>query len=150
MEAVGSAVLDPERRPIFGIACFHGLLEAIGLQHVAAWVELNGQEYLRWLARHFESPRLDEAQQVSIPSLTQWLFQEHEADDNAFQWFLMGRHSGTVWTSGEVDPTRKRREMEPFLGHQLRRVREWALYEIREEERFAQHFAEMDEEVERL
>jgi hypothetical protein len=84
-----------------------------------------------------------------VPPLTDWLFREHEGDNEAFGWFLMGRHSATVWSQADVDPARRRQEMRPFLEHELRRVREWAEYEIRQEEREAAFFRELDEEDER-
>jgi hypothetical protein len=149
MEAVGGDLLDRNRRLVFGIAVFHGLFEAIGLQHVDGWLNRHGFEYLPWLARHFPSPHLDEAGQPVLPPLTEWLFREHEADDEAFRWFLMGCHSGTGRSEAETSPARKRAEMQPFLKHELRRVREWAESEIQEEERYATHFREMDEEDQR-
>jgi hypothetical protein len=39
-----------------------------------------------------------------VPPLTEWLFREHEADQQAFSWFLMGRHSGTFFNEAEVEP----------------------------------------------
>jgi hypothetical protein len=149
MEAVGGALLDRERRTIFGIAVFNGLFEAIGLEQVAAWLERHGHEYLRWIARHFPSPYLDEHAQPVLPPLTEWLFHEHEGDNEAFSWFLMGRHTGSFHTQSDVDPGRKREEMQPFLRHHLRRVREWAEAEIRLAEQEAKYFQDLDEEDER-
>jgi len=70
-------------------------------------------------------------------------------NDEAFKWFLMGRHSGSVQFQGEIDPAKKQQEMQPFLKHELRRVREWADYEIRLSEQNAKLFQEWDEEDER-
>ncbi len=151
MEVVGEVIRDRHRRAFFGLATLHGLFEAIGLPHVAAWLEQHGRKHLRWLARHFPSPHLDESGRPTLPPLTEWLFREHEADDDAFRWFLMGRHSrGAVWSPADVDPIRRRQEMQPFLKHELRRVREWAEHELRHEEQEATFFREMDEEDERL
>ena len=84
-----------------------------------------------------------------MPPLTDWLFREHEAEDEAFEWFLMGGNSGTFRSEAAVNPARRRKEMQPFLEHELRRVREWAEYQIRDEERFSVWFQEMDDERER-
>jgi hypothetical protein len=84
-----------------------------------------------------------------VPPLTDWLFRENENDDEAFEWFLMGSHSGMVSRQTEVNPVRRREELRPFLEHEPRRVREWALHEIRHEEREAKFFRELSEEDER-
>jgi len=149
MEEIGKVLLDRERRAIFGVSNFDGLFEAVGMQHVQAWLEQHGQEYLRWMARHFRRPYLDEAGRPVVPALTEWLFREHEDDDEAFRWFLMGSHSGEVRSESQVNPERKKLEMQPYLAHELRRVREWAQSEIREEVRFDEWFKEMDEEQDR-
>jgi hypothetical protein len=149
MEAVGSAITDRARRAIFGIGVFQGLFDAIGLQHVRAWVENHGGKHLPLLARHFLSPNLDKAGQPVVPPLAEWLFREHETDEKAFHGFLMGRYSGKITSEAETDPARKRQEMQPFLKHELRRVQEWAKYEIEKEEWHAAHFKEMDEEDDR-
>ncbi len=149
MEAVGDAVLVRDRRVIFGVAVFEGLFEAIGLQHVTEWLERHGREHLRWLARHFPSPHLDETGQPVVPMLTEWLFRENESDNEAFSCFLMGRHSSGMISERDVDPARRAQQMRPFLGHDLRRVREWAEYEVQHEERMAKFFRDMDEEDER-
>jgi hypothetical protein len=149
MEAVGNVLLDETRRVIFGVSVFHGLFEAIGLPQVKSWVEQHGIDYLRWIGRHLPSPHLDEQKRPVLPPLTDWLFREHEDDEQAFQWFLMGRHSGEAFHEGEVDPARTREEMQPFFEHELHRVREWAQYEVASAEEQAKFFREMDEEFER-
>jgi hypothetical protein len=114
------------------------------------WLDRHGHEHLRWLVRHFSSPYVSEDGQLTVPPLTEWLFRQHEGDDEAFSAFLMGRHHFQVVTQGDVNPDRKRLEMQPFLAHPLRRVREWAQYEISSEERQAAEFRDFDEEDERL
>jgi hypothetical protein len=149
MEVVGEALLDRNRRTIFGVTVFHGLFEAIGLKYIVPWLERHSRGYLRWMARHFPSPYLDPTGRPVVPALTDWLFREHEGDNEAFEWFLMGCHSGGLWTRGEVNPDQKRQDMQPFLEHELRRVREWAEYQIRHEERNADFFRDLEDEGER-
>ena len=81
--------------------------------------------------------------------MTEWLFTEREDDQEAFEWFLRGRTEGAQWRPGDHTAA-KRAEMEPYLQHPLRRVREWAEAEIRFEEREAEWFQQHDEEGERL
>jgi hypothetical protein len=149
MEAVGNAVLDRHRRTLFGVCVLHGLFEAIGTGPIKAWVERNGRENLRWLTRHFPAPRLNRAGQADLPPITEWLLRERGDGDEAFEWFIMGCHSGGVFTESDVNPDRTRREMEPFLQHELPRVRQWAEQEIRRVEREAAFFRERAEEDER-
>lgn len=149
MEVVGLAILDRNRRAIFGIDVYHGLFETIGVHALKRWVDDHGQEHLRWIARHFGSPALEPTGQVVIPPLTHWLFTEREDDQRAFEWFLMGRHSGARMWSGNQLP-RKREEMEPFRQHPLRRVQEWAAYEIQFTEREDERFRQLEDESERL
>jgi hypothetical protein len=148
MDVLGESILDRERRPIFGIAVFHGLFEAIGLNAVSEWVKKHGTETLPWLSRHFQSPYLSEDGTPVLPPLTEWLFREHEGNQKAFEWFCMGR-SDRAWSESDTDPVRKRSEMQPFLAHHLRRVREWAQYEIKLEESEANFLKEWRDEDER-
>jgi hypothetical protein len=148
MEVVGAAVIDQKRRTIFGVATIQGMFEAIGLKSVSEWVSKHGGESLPWLARHFQSPYLNNEGRPVIPPLTEWLFRDHEANQKAFEWFCMGR-SDRAFSETEVDPARKRMQMQPFLSHELRRVREWAEYEIKVEENEASFLQEWREEDER-
>src|SRR5262249_45414669 len=52
MEAIGTAILDSEKRLIFGIAVYEGLFDAIGVNAVQEWLARHGLENLQWLARH--------------------------------------------------------------------------------------------------
>jgi hypothetical protein len=149
MEVVGSAIHDPSRRSMFAVGVYRGLFEAVGVDAVRDWVDSHGRQYLRWLARHFGSPSLDPTGAVVIPPLTRWLFTERENDQEAFEWFLAGRRDGAIIGSGERSQD-KRREMEPYLNHTLRRVREWALAEVRSAERDDEFFRQWDDEIERL
>src|SRR5579864_7586982 len=135
MEEFGNAILDPKRKGIFGILVCRGLFGVIGPRYVATWIQQHGRDNLRWLARHFPAPYLDENKQPKLAPLTEWFFREYENDEEAFRWFLMGCGSTGFRSQDEVDPIKKRAEMQPFLTHELRRVREWAQNEIESEER---------------
>ncbi|HYH65478.1 MAG TPA: hypothetical protein VD866_12350 [Urbifossiella sp.] len=149
MDAVGAAVLDPSRRPIFLIGVFHGLFEAVGVAEVRRWVDAHGQDALRWVARHLDSPRADSTGGVVIPPVTEWLFTEREHDQEAFLAFLAGRHSGAFFSRGDLLEV-TRAAMAPFASHQLRRVREWAEYEVRHARQHLEWLRRDDEEDERL
>ncbi len=149
MDVIGRAILDRDRRAMFGVTVYRGLFEAIGVKSVSRWVTEHGPKYLRWLARHFSSPSLDPTGQVVIPPLTLWLFTERESDQDAFEWFLAGRHYGArMWSGSEA--LQKRMEMDPYVRHPLRRVREWAQYEISFVEGEDKRFHQYEDESERL
>jgi hypothetical protein len=149
MEEIGRAVLDPYRRGIFEVDVFDGLFEAVGVDAVRRWVDEHGRETLPWVARHLASPSVGPGGEVVVPPLTAWLFTAHEDDREAFDWFLMGRHGGASKWSGDRVADRAA-EMAPFRAHPLRRVRDWAAYEVRWAEREAAWFRRHDEEDGRL
>jgi hypothetical protein len=135
MEAVGKCLLDPERRYYFGLCRCPGLFEAIGLPAVRAWVTRHGDEVVKDIARHLDSPRLQDRQPV-VPPVTEWVLSAYENEDSVFREFCLGRHNGEI----RVGPARDRRpelekSLQPFQTHPLRRVREWAQYELKENER---------------
>ncbi|QDU21283.1 ATP-binding protein [Urbifossiella limnaea] len=149
MNVIGAAILDPARRGIFGVDVFHGLFEAIGVAEVRRWVEAHGPEALRWVARHLDSPSVGPAGEVVIPAVTHWLFTDREGDQEAFELYLMGRHSGAFIATDDM-ADRTRAVMAPFTSHPLRRVREWAEYEIRSAEQHTDWLRRENEEDERL
>lgn len=149
MEVIGQAILDPARRVIFGIDVFHGVFEAVGVDEVRRWVETHGSDTLPWVARHLASPAVDQAGEVVVPPVTDWLFTERAADREAFEWFLMGRHSG-VFVSGDNLVEKRKEAMAPFLSHQSPRVREWAEYEVGSAERHAEWFERHKADDERV
>jgi hypothetical protein len=150
MDAVGRRLLDPDRRPFFGLLCFHGLFEAIGLPEVQRWVTEHGAEVVRYIARHLDSPRLQSGAPF-IPPVTEWVLSQFADDDRVFEEFCMGRHAFEV----RVGPARDRRtELEravgPFLRHTLPWVRRWAEYELKENEREAEMDDYTDDHQERM
>jgi hypothetical protein len=149
MHEVGRAILDPQRRPIFGALIFRGLFEAIGLPVVQGWVELHGNEQVRWIARHIASPYLDDVARPIVPPLTAWVLESFEADERVFRDFCMGRH-GFEFRSGPVESREElERRLRPFRDHPLRCVREWVDYELVHRDWEARVDAQMDDEHER-
>ena len=112
-------------------------------------MDKHGGEKLRWISRHFNSPSRDARGETTLPPLTEWLFTKREDDQAAFEWFLMGRRSGARMWSG-TQSAEKQAEMQPYLQHPLRRVREWAEDEIRFYVNEDARFREFEDESERL
>jgi len=150
MDAVGRQLLDPARRPYFGLACFTGLFDAVGLDEVRRWLTDQGAELVRYVARHLSSPWI-EGGAVVIPPVTDWVLTEFSADDQVFQRFCMGRHDGEV----KVGHARDRRaalekELEPFRDHPTPWVKAWIDSELAENDRDAEIDELMDDRIERM
>ena len=149
MQAIGNSILDSNRLPMFGVCIYRGLFEPIGLDAVRNWIELNGTEHLEYIARHLQSPYIRQDGEVAMQDITRWLLDDQENNQEAFDCFLMGRSDGAFHWQGD-QTVNKREEMEPFLNHPLRRVRQWATYEIERVSGDAKFFQKMDDERGRL
>lgn len=131
MEAIGERALDPETRLTFFYRNFTGLFDAIGIDIVKEWVGRVGERGALAIARHLFSPMPTTADPTQVPPLTEWLLSEFEDNDQVFDEFCAGRHSGQIFfgsISSYFEGTEER--MQPYLTHRLRRIREWAQYEI--------------------
>lgn len=135
MATLGEAMLN-NKNYIFYLHVFRGLFESVEIDVVKRWVEANGIEAARALARHIESPSSKEKNESYIPPLTEWLLSTYEWDDRLFNEFIAGRHSFEVINISEAINNHKNlvSEMEPYLQHKLRRVKQWAEYEIKQSE----------------
>lgn len=131
MNSIGKYALDQNYKPAFFLRVYRGLFETIGLDIVKNWVDKYGVDGARVIARHISSPRPLDNDKCYVPPLTEWLLSKFEDDDRVFNEFCAGRHSFETWCG----PAKERyknveKTMKPYLSHQLRRVREWAEYEI--------------------
>ncbi len=135
MTSLGRVMLN-NNNYIFYLHVFRGMFESIEIDIVKKWVQENGIEAARVLARHIESPSRKENNECYIPPLTEWLLSNYEYDDKLFSAFIAGRHSFEVINISEAIKNHKNliMEMEPYLHHKLRRVRQWAEYEIKQSE----------------
>ncbi len=130
LAAVEQTIQDPERRTFFDTRSFRGLFEAIGFDAVRQWIEKNGPHYARHIARHLQSPFVREGIPM-VPALTEWVLTRFEEDDEVFRRFCSGRWPRIAWRGDERDRLAEREKaLEPFRQHPLRRIREWAEYEL--------------------
>lgn len=136
MENLGKVMLNPTLSYKFFIHVYRGLFEAIDLDVIKKWVKKHGIEAARTLARHIASPTASNKDSGFVPPLTEWLLSEFEFDERLFREFIAGRHSFEVFSiEAKVDEHEKLvTAMKPYLEHKLKRVREWADYEIRNSE----------------
>ena len=135
----------------FGMWVFPGLFEAIGLPVVKDWVRKHGARYAKYIARHVESPAVDQDGKPSIPPLTEWLLTEFEENKEVFSSFCAGRHSfETRFGHARDHRAEIETQVRPFLNHRLRRVREWAQYELHLSDVKIKMDDDDDEEFQRL
>ncbi len=131
VDALGQRILNPDRRAFFGLRRFSRLFEAIGLPEVQKWVGQHGAEPVRYIARHLDSPCIQDGTPF-IPPVTNWVLTQFGEDERVFGEFCMGRHAFEV----RVGHTRDHRaeieqDLEPFRNHTLRWVRRWVERELR-------------------
>ncbi len=150
MERLGECLLDKQKRAFFGVFHFRGLFEAIGLPPLQNWVLKHGSKLLRYIARHLPSPHLKDGE-PKVPAVTEWVLSQFQDDDVILKEFCHGRHAGEVMV-GYAHERRSEleRAVRPFLSHPLRRIREWAEWELKENERDAKRDEHLDEFLERL
>ncbi len=131
MEAIGESALSPVSGWVFRTDDFSRLLGAVPEGVVRTWLDRAGKQGARALARHLPTPALTEKGEPLVPPLTGFVLSRFEDDDEVFREFLCGTHSGEVYA--DDIPAQHEEEAETarrFLGHPLKRVREWAAAEL--------------------
>jgi hypothetical protein len=145
MEEVGSLMLSSETGWHFFLGKYP-VFTALPTPVVIAWLARHGVEAAQRIARHLPRPFLDGGS-PSLHPLTEYVLRVYESDDRTFNEFCAGVHSFQMYT-GDIAGTREREadEAKLFLDHPLRRVREWAQFEIQDGIQHARlHREHMDE-----
>lgn len=138
LERVGALALDPNVSRSLIFESWPGLVSALPFEAVRKWVEANGREAAEFIAQHCQSPLPTAENPAFVPELTEWLLTAFENDDEVFRAFIGGRHGHETFfgpISAAFAGVEER--MQPYLRHPLRRVREWARYEIRHAQRMS-------------
>ena len=148
MRSLGAMILSPGNGWRFRIDDFSRLVAALPVEVVQHWLGEVGVAGARGIARHLAPPHLDDDGRPVVPPLTAFVLERFADDDQVFREFCAGTHSGQVY-SGDVTEQHEREAAiaRRFVGHPLRRVREWALSEIDSAKRQAAHWRERDEEM---
>jgi len=134
MEAIGRRMMDDKTKNQFFIQKF-SFLSVIPFEVVKAWLERAGVEGARAFARHLAPPFLDGSGEPQVPQLTEFVLTRFEEDDRTFTEFVVGVHSYQgYWGSYAAAREKEGQQAKAFLTHRLRRVREWALIEMRQAE----------------
>jgi hypothetical protein len=141
MNLIGEALLDEEKEPFLSINRLHVLFLVIPLEIVKAWLSQKGVKGARVLAKHLPVPS------DSVPALTEYVLATFEGDDEVFKNFIHGTYGMRTYIGDIAAEHEKEGSIAAkFIMHPLRRVREWANFEIQESKRQANWWRQQDEE----
>ncbi|MGO9836485.1 MAG: hypothetical protein ACLP1X_19990, partial [Polyangiaceae bacterium] len=148
LDLLGPRLLDKERGRGFLFGRNRQVLMALPFELLKGWLELHGVEAARILAPHLTPPHVDGQGTPVVPPLTEYVLDTFGADEEVFQSFCTGVHNGQMY-SGDVAAQHddEGRRAEPFLGHRVPRIRQWAEYESDAARRSAQWTREHAEEL---
>ena len=134
MDAIGRRITDDATKNQFYIRKF-AFLSTIPFEIVKSWLDRMGVEGARAIARHLPPPFLDSKVQPQVPPLTNFVLTHFEGDQRTFSEFVAGVHSLQVyWGSYSEARQREALQAKAFLTHRTRRIREWAILEVRRAE----------------
>jgi hypothetical protein len=144
MDGLGEVMLNKDKQWLFHVQKFAVFL-CLPHDVIIRWLDEKGSEGALRLARHVPAPFLIEGK-PSLHPLTEYLLDKFESDDHVFREFAAGVHSlqgyfGDIAAQkeGEAEVARK------FLSHRLRRVRQWAEFEIESAMQNAAMFRGLDD-----
>jgi hypothetical protein len=147
MKHVGDRIMDKETAWVFFVDTLRELFNSIPLETAKSWLRISGEIGARRLARHLSLPYVDEGGNCVVPELTEYLLSAFEDDEQTFSEFLAGSHS-FQWYGGDIGAAMEKEAdtAKRFLNHPLRRIREWAVYEIDRAKTMAEEWKKRDEE----
>jgi hypothetical protein len=127
LDALTSVIFDRQRSWHFFVDHFTPLIAAFPTDVLRDWLEKNGLEAARRIARHLPPPAIDEHGQPVVPALTEFVLEQFADDDAVYDEFCAGVWGGEVM-SGDIAAHFEQQAQiaELFLNHRLRRIRGWA------------------------
>jgi hypothetical protein len=150
MRRVGEVILDDEQAWRFEMGEYRFLIQNLPLDAIKQWLRSVGVAGAKRIAPQLALPYLDEKDRSVVPPLTEFVLSEFEDDEDTFRKFCSGSHYGLQvydGVSGLISHKHKEAEIaRNFLNYPLRRVREWAQYEIDSCQRDAKHWHQIEEE----
>ena len=150
MRRVGEIILDDEQAWRFEIGEYRFLIRNLPLDAIKQWLHSVGAAGARRIASQLALPYLDENDRPVVPPLTEFVLSEFEDDEDTFKKFCSGSHYSLQVYDGVSDlVSHKHKEAEiarNFLNYPLRRVREWAQYEIDSCQEDAKYWHQIEEE----
>jgi hypothetical protein len=130
MAGLGKALLGGDRSWRLQVVVLQDLVEKLPPRTVVEWVRSHGVEAARAIARHLPRPFLNNEGEPVVPELLDTILREFD-DDQVFDNFLAGAHSGEMWYGDGSEQFRRDAEQaRQFLHHPNHRIRKWARHEI--------------------
>lgn len=151
MKNVGKVILDEEYGWHFEIEKYRFLIQNLPLEAMKKWLNSVGVAGARRIAKQLSLPYLDwdNNSQPVVPPLTEFVLSEFEDDEETFRKFCISSHNLQFYVGDNVAHKNKEIEIaQSFLNHPLRRIREWASYEINSCQQDAKYWQRIDEETE--
>lgn len=147
MENVGEIILDDEYRWHFEIEEYRFLIQNLPLAAIKQWLNLVGVTGARRITKQLALPYLNENNQPVVPELTEFVLSKFEDDEETFRNFCTSSHNFQVYVGDTVAHKNKEAEIaKSFLNHKLRRIREWASYEVESCRSDANYWQQINEE----
>ncbi|WP_330205520.1 hypothetical protein [Cyanobacterium sp. Dongsha4] len=147
MEKIGQIILDDKYRWHFKIEKYRFLIQNLPLAAIKQWLNSVGVTGARRISKQLALPYLDNNNQPVVPELTEFVLSKFEDDEETFRNFCISSHNLQVYLGDTVAHKNKEAEIaKSFLNHQLRRIREWASYEIESSRRDANYWRQISEE----
>ena len=150
MKNVGKIILDDELGWHFEIEEYRFLIQNLPLDAMKQWLKSVGVAGARRIVRQLSLPYLDwnNNSQPVVPQLTEFVLSEFEDDEETFNNFCISSHNLQVYVGDTVAHKNKEAEIaRHFLTHPVRRIREWASYEIDNCQRDARYWQQINEET---
>lgn len=147
MESVGTAMLDRDRGWRLQMTVHRNVIASLPEEAVINWVREHGLEGVRQIAHHLPIPYVDAVKGAVVPRLTEFVLEEFADDDRTFSSFCAGVHDLQMY-GGDIAAQHEEEAAvaERFLNHRLRRIREWARYEVDSSREQARQWREREEE----
>jgi len=148
MDGFGQALLDQESSWRLQVAVHRDMISLLSAETVIKWIRKHGIDGAKAIARHIPPPYVDSNGNPAVPEILDVILREFD-DDEVFNNFLAGCHSGDSWWGNGSEQFRNEAEAaKAFLSHPNPRIREWAKHEIterlwmaeREEQEHAERF----------
>jgi hypothetical protein len=144
MDAIGTAAMDEKRGWRFLVGRYD-VIKALPTQTVISWIDKQGVEGARRIARQLPAPFLSSEGVPTVPRLTEYVIQKFGEDKQVFNEFVAGVHNLQSYMGdiagqkqNEADIARK------FLNYPLRRIQQWAQIEIMDAEAQAEFWKEFE------
>jgi len=130
MRELGKVMLDNDKGWRFQVDVYRGLINAIPHPIVSEWIQANGMEAARRIARHLPVPHLDLNGQPVVEPLTEFVLSKFGEDERVFSAFCAGIHSLQLY-SGDIAAEHEREAAiaRKFRDHPLEAIRKWAIAE---------------------